>query len=127
MDIERHVIFWRDSAQEDWEVAVHLIRAGRTRHGMFFAHLALEKLLKALVCQHTQDIAPRIHNLVRLAELANLSPTEEQLDLLAEMNVFNIEGRYPELLGPPLLQEEAEHYLQRAEEVFQWLTNQLSV
>jgi len=42
----------------------------RIRHGLFLANLALEKALKALVCKATRDLAPRIHNLVRLAELA---------------------------------------------------------
>ncbi|MCK4306353.1 MAG: HEPN domain-containing protein, partial [Candidatus Eisenbacteria sp.] len=97
----------------------------RIRHGLFFAHLALEKLLKALVCQHTKDLAPRIHNLVRLAESAGLAPNPSQLDLLAEMNQFNIEGRYPGTTLPPPTSDEAEGFMRRTEEVYQWLIKQL--
>lgn len=65
--IEKQVAYWQDGAIEDWGVAKELIKRNKTRHGLFFVHLALEKLLKAQVCRRTQDLAPRVHNLVRLA------------------------------------------------------------
>ena len=121
IDIYKQIAYWRDGAKEDMEAARDLVVRGRTRHGLFFAHLALEKMLKAQVCRQTEDLAPRIHSLVRLAELASIKPDKEQLDTLAEMNAFNVEGRYPETLAPPPTQGEAERYLARAEEVFRWL------
>lgn len=45
-------------------------------------------------------------------------------EILAEMNAFHIEGRYPESLTKPPTKEEALGYLAGAEEVFQWLMNQ---
>jgi HEPN domain-containing protein len=39
---------------------------------VFFAQLALGKALKAHICSHTLDLPPRIHNLVRLAELSGI-------------------------------------------------------
>lgn len=121
IDIDKQIAFWRDSAREDMDVAHDLVHRDRTRHGLFFAHLALEKALKAHVCRVTKDIAPRLHNLVRLAELAELHPQPAQVDILAEMNSFNIEGRYPDTLSLPPSKEGAQHYLTRADEVFQWL------
>jgi len=44
-----------------------------------------------------------------------------QVDILAEMNFFNIQGRYPDTLSPPPSQEEAQHYMTQGKEVFQWL------
>lgn len=38
----------------------------------------------------------QLHNLIRLAEIAGLSLNSEQRDLLADINLFNIEGRYPD-------------------------------
>ena len=125
IDIDKLIAYWHDGAIEDWKVAQELINARRTRHGLFFAHLALEKLLKAHVCRHTHDLAPRIHNLIRLAEHASLPLTSEQIDILADMNAFNIEGRYPDSLAPPPSITEAADYLQRALEVYKWLINQL--
>jgi HEPN domain-containing protein len=121
IDIDRQIAFWRDSADEDLAVAHDLVRRNRIRHGLFFAHLALEKALKAHVCRVTQDIAPRLHNLVRLAELAELDLQPAQVDILAEMNSFSIEGRYPDTLSSPPSQDEAQHYMTQADEVFQWL------
>ena len=110
---------------EDWQVADELIHAGRSRHGLFFAHLALEKILKAHICLGTHDLAPRLHNLVRLAEIARIKLTPQQIEILAEMNSFNIEGRYPDASLPLPSPEEALASLIRAEEVYQWLMSRL--
>ena len=59
IDIDKQIAFWRDSADEDMAVARDLVHRNRIRHGLFFAHLAVEKALKAHVCRVTQDIAPR--------------------------------------------------------------------
>jgi HEPN domain-containing protein len=113
IDIGKQIEHWRCGAGEDWEVARDLVTRGKIRHGLFFAHLALEKTLKAHVCRTTNELAPPIHNLVRLAAAANLSLQPEQRDLLAEVNSFNIEGRYPELFLPLPSAIEAETYLVR--------------
>lgn len=126
IDTGKQIAYWCSGAQEDWEVARDLIHNQKVRHGLFFVHLALEKLLKAHVCRYTNDLAPRLHNLVRLAELSSLPLSQAQIDILAEMNAFNIEGRYPDTLAPLPSQKEANEYLCRAAEVYQWLMNQLS-
>lgn len=124
VDIEKQVAYWHDAAKEDWLVGCHLVDVGRPRHGLFFAHLALEKILKAHVCLHTKELAPRIHNLIRLREVAALEMDSELLDILADMNAFNIEGRYPQTYLPSPTVAEARAYLSRSEEAFQWLSNQ---
>ena len=121
IDVDKQIAFWRNSAEEDMAVARDLVHRNRIRRGLFFAQLGLEKALKAHVCRVTEDIAPRLHNLVRLSELAELHPQPAQVDILAEMNSFNIEGRYPDTLSLPLSQEEAQKYMNRADEVFEWL------
>jgi HEPN domain-containing protein len=125
IDIGKQIIYWRNSSEEDWQVASELIKAGRTRHGLFLAQLAIEKILKAHVCRQTNDIAPRIHNLVRLAELASIVLTSRQLDILADMNKFNIEGRYPNIASLAPSQAEAQIAMGQAEEIYQWLMSRL--
>ena len=83
----------------------------------------LEKTLKAHVCKATGELASRIHNLVRLSEKAGLKLSDDQIDLLAEVSEFNIEGRYPEMLLPPPSREEADGYMVRIHEVLQCLNN----
>ena len=74
---------------------------------------------------HTKGLAPRIYNLLRLFDPTGLPADLEQLEILAEMNAFNIEGRYPESLIPPPSIEEGKEYLAKAKEAFEWLINQL--
>jgi HEPN domain-containing protein len=96
VDIQKQIDHWRQGSLEEWDVASELIQNRRLRHGLFLAHLAVEKILKAHVCKKTNDIAPRIHNLVRLSEIAMLSMSSEDLAFLAKLNRYNIEGRYIE-------------------------------
>ncbi len=121
INVDKQVAFWRLGSAEDWEVAQALVERGNVRHGLFFAHLALEKVLKALVCAHTRELAPRLHNLLRLAELAGVQLPPDSLDLLAEMNVFSLEGRYPDALSAPPTIEDARQVLTRAAEVLECL------
>ena len=99
--------------------------AGHFRHGLFLAHLAVEKVLKAVVCRKIRDIAPRSHNLVRLAELAGIDVTARRKKVLAGINEFNIEGRYPETLNPAPTAGEARAAMSQTRETIEWLTKQL--
>lgn len=125
VDISKQVVYWRNGAAEDWEVANQLVDSDKTRHGMFFAHLALEKILKAHICKKTAKLAPKIHNLVRLAEIAELQLKPQDLDTLAEMNEFNLEGRYPITFVSPPTKSEAQAYMIKANGIFEWLTQKL--
>ena len=125
LDISQQVVYVRKQSAEDWEVANQLVDSGKIRHGMFFAHLALEKLLKAHICKKTEKLAPKIHNLVRLAEIAELQLKSEYVDTLAEMNAFNLEGRYPITFVSPPTKKESQAYMNRAKAVFEWLTEKL--
>ncbi|WP_447971382.1 HEPN domain-containing protein [Nitrospira sp. M1] len=69
MDVKKHIQSWIKSTEEDWDIAKDLVERKKVRHGLFFAHLALEKALKTHVCQATQDIAPRSHHLSHLAKI----------------------------------------------------------
>jgi HEPN domain-containing protein len=121
VDIARQVTHWHDGALEDWQVAADLIEKRRARHALFFMHLAVEKALKAQVCRHTGDLAPRTHNLVRLVEVAGLALSSEHFDLLAETNEFALSGRYPDTTLPMPSLDDAAAHRGKLEEVFQWL------
>ena len=125
VDISEQISYWQNSAREDFEVAKQLVDSGKNRHGLFFAHLALEKVLKAHVCKTTQELAPRVHNLVRLSEISGIRMPESYVILLSEMNAFNLEGRYPMPFIAAVSQEEAENYITENREVLEWLNSQL--
>ena len=48
LDIENISFYWRNEAKEALEVAGHLYEKEDYSYALFFGHLALEKLLKAL-------------------------------------------------------------------------------
>ena len=73
MNVEKQIAYWRTGSGVDFEVAGELVAKRRLRHGLFFAHLAVEKMLKAHVVKTTNNHPPKIHNLVRLCELAELT------------------------------------------------------
>ncbi|MBF0179265.1 MAG: HEPN domain-containing protein [Magnetococcales bacterium] len=125
MNTTNKIDYWRTGSDEDWEVAVDLIQRGKLRHGLFFLHLSLEKILKAHVCRVTEEDPPKIHNLLRLMQRANLALDVQQSKLLAELNSYCLEGRYATELGPPPSPEEAARTVRQAEEVRTWLIRRL--
>jgi HEPN domain-containing protein len=125
IDLQKQIDYWRIGAQEDWEVASDLVERGKPRHGLFFAHLALEKILKAHVCKTTGDHAPKIHRLVRLSQLAGIETSPQQIEVLSQMNLYQMEGRYPKRIEPLLTAEDGESILRECRKVYQWLTKQL--
>jgi len=63
---------------------------------LFVGHLCIEKLLKAYYVKEVDTTAPRIHDLYKLAMRCNLEMSEEQMDSLQYVTLFNIEARYEE-------------------------------
>jgi HEPN domain-containing protein len=125
MDLTKQIEYWRQSSEEDWEVARFLLTNGRIRHSLFLAHLSLEKMLKALVVKETKAIPPKIHKLERLAELAGVSLSTEQKRFLAEFGAYQLIGRYPDQAQVKIDPETARKDFAEAEEIIKWLKNQL--
>jgi len=97
MTIGEHIDYWIKSSNDDFEVFNVLINSKKYLHAMFFAHLILEKLLKAhWIKDNINSVPPKSHNLVLLLRQTNLDFTDEQMSLLAVMNDFQIEARYPD-------------------------------
>jgi len=125
VNVEKHISYWLKGAIEDWEVSSQLIQSNKVRHGLFFLHLSFEKVLKAHICKKTQDIAPKLHNLVRLLKLSKISLNQKEIDILAELNPFNIEGRYPETWYVAPTKKEALQIVEKVKDLFACLKNQL--
>jgi len=94
--IQEQISFWLKSAVYDWRATKQLFEKKSYAHSLFFAHLVLEKHLKALFVKKTGETAPYKHNLAMLAEKCNLSLSEDQEKLLEEVSDFNLEARYPD-------------------------------
>jgi HEPN domain-containing protein len=124
-DIEKHIAYWRDGALESWKDAEYNIKGGRIAFGLFAVHLTIEKALKAHFVKNTRKLPPTIHNLISLANLAGLKLTLQELQLFAELNPLNIEGRYPGNIRKPLTRAEAVSIAKRTKVALEWLIKQL--
>ena len=123
MDIERQVGFWREGAEEDMDVAGELMERKRYRHALFFAEVALEKLLKALVVQETAAVPPKTHDLLQLLQQAGIDSPDERRLFLARFQQYNIEGRYPEHMPDTPSREEADKGIDECRETIEWLSS----
>jgi len=94
---KRQIEYWSKSAARDWETANYLFCGKRYDACLFYCHLTLEKILKAHVVKTTQKLAPKIHDLRRLAELSRLDIDKDTMESLAAFNRFNIRARYPDI------------------------------
>ena len=121
MDVEDLVRRWREDALEDMDLARDILKRGKHRHAMFFAHLALEKALKALVMRVTKKHAPRIHNLPELASRTSISFDEEQMKLLSAMNFYQLAGRYLDTRDGQVDPERATQNFRKSKRMFEWL------
>jgi HEPN domain-containing protein len=125
MDVCKQIEYWRTSSDEDFAAAESLLEGGHLRHSLFFAHLAIEKMLKAHVVCKTKDVPPKIHGLARLGYIGDAAMSKEQRDFLLEFGVYQLEGRYPDSQQMPLRQAFVKKELARAKEMLEWFKAQL--
>lgn len=92
----KQVEYWLDSAKHDLDVSETLFQSGKYDWCLFIAHLVLEKTLKAFYVKNVGKLPPRIHDLVRMANLAKVEFNEDTLEFLDAVNTFNLSTRYPD-------------------------------
>jgi len=129
MDVDEVVQYWMELAEADWPVVDHLFASGDYNYALFLGHLYLEKLLKAMVVRITRSHAPRTHNLLFLAECADLTVSEEKRDALVRVTGYSIETRYPEEsveLRKRYTQEYCRKEIEVIREIGKWLKSELS-
>ena len=95
LNIPRQIDYWHKGADSDIETAEILLKTGKLRESLFFCHLTIEKILKALAVKQINDIPPRSHDLEYLANKAEVKLENEQLELMRILMLYQLEGRYP--------------------------------
>ena len=99
MTKEQYISYWIDTAQNDWITVESLLNTKRYLHCLFWAHLTLEKLAKALwVKNHQDNIPPKVHNVVWLLEESQVEMPAESIVFLEVFNRFQLSSRYPDYL-----------------------------
>lgn len=125
IDIEKQIAYWKNGANSDLETAKFLIDGNRTVEGLFFCHLAIEKILKAHFVKQNLALAPKSHKLLYLSERAAIELSEEQKDFFGILMQFQIEGRYPESYPPPVSKSDALSLLSKTQNILEWLMQKL--
>lgn len=57
-EADKTIAYWAESSAYDLETGATLLRSKKYPYALFFGHLAIEKILKALVVKHTGTHAP---------------------------------------------------------------------
>jgi HEPN domain-containing protein len=122
--------YWIELAEYDLETAKAMLSARRLLYVGFMCHQVVEKALKGHYQFSRKDTPPYTHNLIRLA---NQSGLYEKLDeahksLLDVLEPLNVEARYPsqrDQLFRSLTDDRCKSILERTEEFFAWIRQQL--
>ena len=85
---------WIDGAKDAMDTCSKLYNSKKYHHSLFFLHLSLEKMLKALFISLKDSSPPYIHDLKQLVELSGITVRDEEKDQLDEISEFNVAGRY---------------------------------
>ena len=129
MTTHEHIKELIAQAEIDYGAAEALNKAGFYSHALFWAHLVLEKLCKALWIRRNENVTyPYIHNLLRLLKDSKAALTKEQIGFYSDMNRFHSKGRYTGELKEikiTVTKEICESYLVKTEKEMQWLKQQL--
>lgn len=124
MDKKEIVDYWLSEGEQSLDVARHLFEKEDYSYALFFGHLAVEKVLKAIIAQKTDQQVPRLHNLLRLAQEAEVETTDEQRQILIRITTFNLESRYPDYkreFRKKCTQQFTRQEMRQVEEIFRWL------
>jgi HEPN domain-containing protein len=97
MDEKKLIEYWLSSSESDFKTMMNLYRSKDFHWSLFIGHLVIEKLLKAIFIKNTSsDNPPRTHDLLLLADKADLATDDIQKDNLDLITTFNISARYPD-------------------------------
>lgn len=124
----RKIDYWINSASHDLDVSETLFENGKYDWCLFIAHLVLEKMLKAFYVKNIGELPPRVHDLVRMANMAKIEFDEDTLEFMDAVNTFNISTRYPDeklTFYKMCTREFTEEHFQRIKEIYKCLLQKI--
>jgi len=127
--MEKIVKNWIATSNYDIQTADAMYRTGRYIYVVFMCHLALEKMLKALLAnKHPEEIPPKIHNLINLSQRAGITPPDDLKEFFQRIDNVSIATRYPEDLGrlsKEFDRDTAKRILTNTKRMIKWLRQHL--
>ena len=131
MEINEKAQHWLNMADYDLDVSKSLLKSKHYLYVGFMCHLVIEKALKAVIAEVTNEVPPKSHHLIELAERAKINDkmSDEQKLLLLTLNPLNIEARYSEYkekIAKSLTKQRCATLIKETEELLCWIRQQLS-
>ena len=122
--------YWIELAEYDLDTATAMLETKRFLYVGFMCHQCIEKAIKAVISVSSDEMPPKVHNLLRLAEQCDLlnKMNDTQKNVLFTLNPLNIESRYPSFKDNLLAQLNKERCTQiilDTKELFKWIKQQL--
>lgn len=117
---------WIKIADNDFAVAKDNFKDGHFAHAAYLCHQTIEKYLKAVVQELTDEIPLHTHNFNVLLETADVKIPEEIEEKILRLAPHYIPTRYPEeleKLQEQYTREATEKYINDTEEIILWLKN----
>jgi len=130
MTIEEKVKYWVKISDEDFKIAETMLKNKYRLYTGFMCHQAIEKIFKASYEKLKNETPPYIHDLPRLAKLADFYDwfSEEQRLFLNTINPFNIAARYPdykEQIAKTLTDERCKCIFNQTKDLLQWIKEKI--
>jgi HEPN domain-containing protein len=122
--------YWLDLCNENLITAKWLIQGKRYLDMAYFCHQIVEKALKAVVANVSDETPPKIHDLHKLAKLGSIDKelSEEQRTFINNIGPYQLEARYPEVkerIAQTLTPIICEQYLKETEGFLCWIKQRL--
>lgn len=120
--------YWVAHSEYDLETAEAMLKTERYLYVTFMCQQSIEKILKAIITTISDVTPPRIHDLKKLAKIANVDKkmSKEQIDFCINLTPFCFITRYAEereSLSRLVNKKLAEDYLKETRELQRWLRN----
>jgi HEPN domain-containing protein len=90
--------YWLELCDDDLDTAKWLLQGKKLLYCGYLCHQIIEKAFKAAVAKNTQEIPPKIHDLLKLADKGGIYTdlSQDQIKVLDKLRNLQIEARYPE-------------------------------
>ncbi|MCL1883060.1 MAG: HEPN domain-containing protein [Defluviitaleaceae bacterium] len=124
------VEYWLELCDDDIPVAKDMLKSKNYLWMGFICHLIAEKAIKAVIASVTEDVPPKDHRLIKLAELAQIENelSDAQIDLLAKLQPLQIEARcpsYKERISATLTPDYCKELMKGTEDFVCWIKSRL--
>ncbi len=123
-------------AYRDWPEDLPLLwkradgEKGDYSYSLFFGHLTIEKMLKALYVDRREKNPPYTHSFIYLSEQVSLNLSDEQLEMFETITDFHIEAWYPDekfSFRKKCTRNFTERYIVTIKGLREWLRHQIKL